>query len=119
MTGVQKFTINRATWDKEYLCWSGKMCVLGQIAHASGIPEQSLGGKTRLYLLQRSELYKLPKCLQPVADLDGDLADIRLAVEAMSINDSPCTKEALEADLTKLFRSHGVELSWVGHYTDD
>ncbi len=131
---ITSFTVDRATWlhgegsNKSYLrrVEDGKMCCLGFMALACGLPEASILGEKVLWRMHEDKYAMIPKALRDQAEPMNRL---------MALNDVPLTEDIqvllggdlplpdvfnTEADrerwLTGEFQSVGIEVTFTGEY---
>ena len=118
---MRRFVVNRATWanadttsetmmlDPE----NGLMCCLGQICHQAKTPKSELAGNYEPCEVPIRAGYLVDLLLKDPDFPSAGSSDF--ASKAMDINDnSDLTPRERERALKKLFKSEGIDLSFVG-----
>lgn len=109
---IKRLTIDRAKWGIGWLrnYNTGKMCCLGFLGRACGVPSEILKGKG-----MPSDLSDVYNSCYPEA-FKGGKSDVTKAVElAAKVNDSECISwPEKEYRLKILFRAHGIRLTFKG-----
>lgn len=114
---INKFFIDRARWGQNALksTDTGKMCCLGFLSVACGVPEEKLfdtnvSGHRCERGFPNTHWFEVPKEFRHGDGNPGaDLAD-----QAVEINDGEYPDAYKEAQLIKLFGSVGIELIFEG-----
>lgn len=113
---IKSFTVDRARWGKNALKRrdNGKMCCLGFLSLACGVPEAKL-------CLEDGQERGFPDTGWPgypdftLPDDDGEhIGSSSLEDRAASINDGDLDDADKEAKLIELFAKHNIELTFTG-----
>lgn len=125
------FTIDRARWlngrtmygENSYLLRVSDrlMCCLGFMAESCGVNTGSMEDVETVSCIANDLDTRLPNELQFLVTTGGEPGyawrDSHAAIELMKVNDDAnLTPEEREERLISIFRSHGVEVRFVGSY---
>lgn len=117
MEGFFPVKIRRSRLGKGLLLYDGKLCCLGHICHAFGIPLAQLDRVGCLWQLPQRYWGNLPEGLRPYRDSSREEHSSALEAEIMRINDDAnLSTEDREFHLSLLAASVGIELIFEGEY---
>lgn len=110
---ITKLDIPRALWGRGSLHKSttGRMCCLGHLAAACGVPEVNLENQGMPSDLSDADIKLLPSDFQPTDSWD----DSKITNSAAETNDDSCYSwPDKEGKLFELFGKAGIELTFSG-----
>lgn len=113
---LTEFSIDRAKWGSGALLRDGRMCCLGFMSKACGVPDDMLEGR-----LFPGYKWPVPEAFKPSAPRPTDVPNTDrargAAVDASNINDDKGIDwPDKEVQLIKLFKEHGITLSFYGEH---
>lgn len=115
---IDSLVIDRAKWNGAYqsrfvssmLQSNGKMCCLGILGRACGVPDDEMLQKGFPSALEMSE----HSLMFPRAFVDEDCRNTQLAYTAAQINDYDMPVADKEVKLVALFKEAGIALTFEG-----